>query len=236
MAMNIPTPSGDGGDYLDDIRYDAKAARWARVDYNHDTGNRDKFDMVEPFQIAIDFANGEYGWIQTRNGFDLKLAQIGQPFPPKPPGEDHKRGFRFKVYRSDLGLRHFLQTSGVMIEVFDQLHTHWEREAPSHSGQVPVVQVDRAVAETVQARNKGTQTVYRPQMRIVQWVPRPTAMSGNGVAPPASAAAAPPPAASMFGQPTVAAPVTPAQPAQETVPPPANPVNAKPATAENEFV
>lgn len=253
MAMNIPMPSADSGDFLDDIRFDAKIGRWSKVTFNQETRQRDHIEMPEPFQIAIDFANGEYGWIRTRGGFDLHLALIGRPFPASPGGADYRRGFRFKIYRDDLGLRHFLQTSKVMIEIFEALHTEWERQSPQYPGQVPILNIERASVEYVDSRD-GRQTLMRPNITIVGWIPRPAAMSGNGSAQPQPAAPAQPtqymatPPQPMVA-PSAAAPVQqmvppPAQPlpqavpAQPMVPPPTQPVAAQPAapaTAPNEF-
>lgn len=244
MAMNIPMPSSDGGDFLDDIRFDAKIGRWSKVTFNQETRQRDHVEMPEPFQIAVDFANGEYGWIRTRGGFDLQLAPIGRPFPASPGGSDYRRGFRFKVFREDLGLRHFLQTSKVMIEIFEALHTEWERQAPQYPGQVPILNIERASVEYVDSRD-GRQTLMRPNITIAGWFPRPAAMSGNGSAQPQPAAPAQPMAAPAAPMQAPAQPMVPpsAQPVQQPaasqmVPPPAQPVAgqpASPATAPNEF-
>lgn len=187
-------PSGSNGEaFLDRIQYDAKAGRWHAVSRKQNASGAWVSDMIpmnDGEAFAIDMENIEVGWIAfASTGPDFKMVPNGQNVGPK-PSDQHKAGFRAKVLlRGETAPRYFASTAKAVLGVVDELHTL----AAATPG-VPVVRIKGT--RLVETKGPaGTTRNYAPLLEIVQHIPRPAALGGDGAAapPPVAQPAAPPP-------------------------------------------
>lgn len=187
-------PSGSGGEsFLDRIQYDAKAGRWHAVSRKQDASGAWVSDMIpmnDGDAFAMDMENIEVGWIAfASTGPDFKMVPNGQNVGPRPT-DQHKAGFRVKVLlRGETAPRHFASTAKAVTGVIDDLHT----QAMAKPG-VPVVRIKGT--RLVETKGpQGTTRNYAPLLEIVQHIPRPAALGGDGAAPAPQPAPQPAPAA-----------------------------------------
>lgn len=210
MALGIQTESGNGGDFLPIIKYDAKAGRLFVVERTQgaqgwETQNHD-ITMSQP-SFMIDFANIEVGWISFGNGApSFVMTKVGQPLAPR-PSNDHKQGFRVRCYATTAwkGTREFAHTAKAVLGVIDALHTEVMAAPETAQGKLPVVRLTN-VKEVATQTPHGVNRNYAPVLEIVGWADRPAdfgdkpaATNGNGhataPAPQATPPAPPPPMA-----------------------------------------
>lgn len=190
--MNSGT--AEGGEFKVYVSYNAKAGRW----YTKRDGKDEPQFEVTDMTAIFDMDNLQTGWFLFAPGvapvkhMDPSLAQA-MPCP----GEGFKRGFQIDLYseKNLLGVREFSATAGIVIDAMNSLHDQWMAQAASNVGKLPVV---KCVGVTPVTNKHGTN--YKPQLEIVAWADRPTALAGASApaapaAPAAPTSVAPPPAA-----------------------------------------
>lgn len=187
--MNSGT--ADGGDFKVYVSYNAKAGRW----YTKRDGKDEPQFEVSDMTAIFDMDNLQTGWFLFAPGvapvkhMDPSLSQAAPC-----PGEGFKRGFQIDLFseKNLLGVREFSGTAGIVIDAMNSLHDQWTAQAASNPGKLPVV---KCTGVTPVTNKHGTN--YKPQLEIVAWADRPSALTGNAApaAPAAPAPVAPPPAA-----------------------------------------
>ena len=180
MGLGISTPRSN---FLDFIKYDAKAGKVFRVDSIHTSNGWDKnsVDITTQFQAAMDLRNTRVGWIDFSMGApDCHMVKIGEKLPEK-PSEEHKLGFRINLILDEAicgddepdNVRQWLSNAKTVIGAVDTLHTAFEeavRADNSLAKKVPVVKLRRV--EGIKSRN-GTN--FAPVFEIVDWTDTPVA-------------------------------------------------------------
>jgi hypothetical protein len=74
-------------DFADIVKFDARAGRLFRPDYNRDTGVKDLVDITTPPpRFAVDFGSLEVGYGYFAPTWpDLRVVPEGQPLPRRSP-------------------------------------------------------------------------------------------------------------------------------------------------------
>lgn len=172
---------GPDGKFLDTVRWtmtkgNDKTFRAFQREQNPKT---DEWERTEtnltkfPMSILIDFENAEFAWIHAADGiYDCQaqrisdIASSGQALPK--PSEDHKQGFRLKVYNDKLfsGVRYFAGTSKFLRARVDALHDQWMKEKDAHPGMAPLVRITGK--EEIEFK---ASTFYAPIWEIADWKP-----------------------------------------------------------------
>ena len=200
MALGLTY--GGGGDFLDIVKYDARAGRMSRVD-NLD-GVKTPKDITATFKAVFDFENVEVGWIDFTTGGapSFALVSLDTPLPPRPTAE-HKQGMRIvlKLAPACAGdaapIRELAGTSAALLGGIDALHGAYLDARAANPGKLPVVSLLNAEPVTTGSGAKKS-TNYKPEFAIVGWTNRPADLvaSPRVVAPasgtPASATSAAP--------------------------------------------
>jgi hypothetical protein len=209
MAFGLSYGSAGGsGDFLPIVKYDARAGRWSRIDREQGSDGMwasTPVDITATFTAAMDFANGQVGWLKFVNGVDKVLVPIGDPLPPR-PSDDHRQGFSLTIkLGADCGgdLRELSGSSKAMSSAFDALDDQVRAAPEFQAGQIPIVRGDGATPIVTQTP-QGQTTNYSPVLTIVGWISREQ-FDGDGDQQPQAAAPAP--------QPAPAAPPAPPPPA-----------------------
>lgn len=216
MALGLQTESGTGTfEARPYCKYDSKAGRMFSVDRVQGAAGWENqtADITNGFMAVMDLANVEVGWLAyTNQGPNVLLVPLGQPLPAK-PSQDHKQGFRMRIYSKQLGVREFSATAKAVLGSVDALHNQYEAAAEAKQGMLPVVRLDGV--EVIETQGpKGTNRNYAPKFSIAQWVARPAALQTApqpdtrptaSAAPPAAAPAAPRAATPVPPPPPVAA-------------------------------
>ena len=193
MALGLSTESsGSGGDILPIVKWDAKGGDFLRQDRyqaGDGTWQKDEQEIAFPCQVAMDLANIEIGWLSFASGApDFQMVKIGENIPAR-PSEDHKNAFRVRLTNKELGLREFSHSAKTVLRQMDELHSQYEREAPNHPDQVPVVTFEGA--ETVKINGPQGELRFKPPiMKITGWVDRPQSLSGTAAPAPQTTPAA----------------------------------------------
>ena len=193
MALGLSTESsGSGGDILPIVKWDAKGGDFLRQDRyqaGDGTWQKDEQEIAFPCQVAMDLANIEVGWLSFASGApDFQMVKIGENIPAR-PSEDHKNAFGVRLTNKELGLREFSHSAKTVLRQMDELHSQYEREAPNHPDQVPVVTFEGA--ETVKINGPQGELRFKPPiMKITGWVDRPQSLSGNAAPAPQTTPAA----------------------------------------------
>ena len=227
--FGFSTQSSSGSEFLPIVKYDARAGLWFRID-RVDTGQGfvpEPVDITRGFKAIFDLENLQTGWISFPSGSaplssfvmmkDLRAQSMG--LPPR-PGENFNNGLRFMIKLArDIGgdkpIREVMTTAGSFMNGIEALYLEYEKEAAANAGKLPVVVMDGITLIKSGSGNR-TSSNYRPNLKIVGWVPRgdlewkpranietPAVQAGNGAAPasrPATGAtrAAPPAQAASF--------------------------------------
>lgn len=189
--------SGEGGDFLPIVKYDARAGRIFRVDREDGTNNQ--VDVTRAFKAVFDFENLEVGWISFNAGSapDFKMVPFGSDMGGK-PSDNHKRGIRMSIkLGGDCGgdCRELAGTSAAMMKGIDLLHDDYVAGLKTNAGKLPVVALEDTIPiESGTGAKKSTN--YQPVFKIINWVKRPNdlkdAPARGESKPTASAAKAPP--------------------------------------------
>ncbi len=190
MAFGMQAPIAN--DFADIFKYDARAGRGFRIDYNPDTREKTPVDITSPPPtFAIDFGSLEVGYGHfSPTGPDLRVVPEGQPLPPQPADKDDKNRtmfrpvFRVKLYGKILnGLREWASSANVVMESVDDLYNKFRVAPEAQSGKIPIVQLTKTIPMTIGKGQRAT-TVYAPCFAIVGWTDRVAAMGERTVPPP----------------------------------------------------
>jgi hypothetical protein len=85
FGLNASKASGDVPDI---VKYDARAGRLFRVEYDPDPREKEQIDITSPPpKFAMDFGSLEVGYVRyTPTGPDYRMARIrGRYSPARPP-------------------------------------------------------------------------------------------------------------------------------------------------------
>jgi hypothetical protein len=187
MALNL----NNGGDFTPHIRFLASTSSWTQSS----EGGQQAFQFS---QAIFDLDNIQTGWNYIAEGeapewvLDPTISQMA----PKPQdGREWKRGFKINVYSASMfgtePVRELASSGTGVVMGITALYDQFEKERGTNAGLVPVVEYAGAVHTKV---GKGNTSV--PTLKIVKWVARPAALSGDApVAAPTPVAAAAPVAA-----------------------------------------
>ena len=196
--MGLGLQTGGGGDFLDFVKYDARAGRIFRS--NKVDGIDTPVDITKTFKAVFDLENIQVGWIRFGAGVgpDMHLVALGQPLPPQPanPTGDkalaYKQGFRVTMKLAPQcggDVREMTSTANVTISAIDTLYDAWQAGQAANPGKLPVVGLIDAEPITSGSGAKKS-TNYRPDFSIVGWTNRPADLvpSTRGPAPVAALA------------------------------------------------
>lgn len=189
----MKTPSA--GDFKEIVKYDARAGRLFRMDYDPATKEKTPVDITMPApRFAIDFGCLEVGYAHfAPTGPDFRMVPEGKPLPEQPADKDaegklkFKPAFRVTIYGRILGgLREFASSANVVTEAVEDLYRKYQAAAEAQSGQIPVVEMTRTMPIQM---GKGTRqsVVYAPCFAIVGWTNRIPDMGPRTVTPPLGA-------------------------------------------------
>ena len=181
MGLGL-TKSGDGGDWLKFVKFNAKEGKWQ---IKNDDG--EDIWLEKKFKAAFDFDNIKTGKMKFQNGmppskiFDSEVG-AGDAHAP----EDHKQGFEIHVYSKSLGVRELASTSMHVSKQMNAIYGDWEKAKGDNAGKVAVVEC------TEIQDNADKNGNHAPVLKIVSWMDRPAEfddVGGGNTTPP------PPPAA-----------------------------------------
>ena len=190
--------SGEGGDFLPIVKFDARAGRFFRVD--REDGVSTPHDITRNFKAVFDFENLEVGWISFNAGSapDFKMVPFGEDMGAK-PSDNHKRGIRMAVkLGGECGgdCRELAGTSAAMMKGIDLLHDDYIAGLKANAGKLPVVVLEDTIPiESGSGSKKSTN--YQPVFEITGWVKRPGDLNnapsrGTSKPAPVQASKAPP--------------------------------------------
>lgn len=211
MALGFQSTSA--GEFLPLLTYDARAGRMFKRDRvqgasGWETKNEDITNAPPTF--AVDFRSIEVGWIAfTATGPSFALAPAGHPVPAR-PNQDHKNGFKVKVYGPQQlgGIREFSSSSKAVMGALDELHNTYMAAPEAAQGKIPVVQMAGTMPITAKGP-QGTTTNYAPVFKVIQWIDRPAELGEATVALPAAGGQAVPSTPANHVPPPAAASPTP---------------------------
>jgi hypothetical protein len=189
MALGFQYNSG--GDFLSSWRLNTISGDCVIVSSEKNASGDYEKKEVEvkfPAKFAMDFANLEVGWLAFKpTGPSFHLVKIGERMPAK-PDDEHKQGFRLKLWSKQYGLSAFSATSRTISEALDVLHDQYLRGEKEHAGKVPVIEITGT--EKVQVKTQqGLKAFKKPVWSISSWIDRPAELSEAApVAEPAHAA------------------------------------------------
>ena len=205
MAFGMKTPVA--GDFADIVKFDARAGRFFRVDYDPLTREKVPADITSPPpRFAIDFGSLEVGYAHfAPTGPDLRVVPEGQPIPAQPADKDDKGRLMFKpVFRAKLygkvlgGLREWASSANAVLEAVDDLYQKFRAAPEAQTGKVPIVEMTKTIPITAGKGARQT-TVYAPCFNICGWTERVAEMGERTVpAPPQSVAAPVPPVQAAY--------------------------------------
>jgi hypothetical protein len=190
MAFGMQAPIAN--DFADIFKYDARAGRGFRMDYNPDTREKVPVDITSPPpRFAIDFGSIEVGYgYFSPTGPDLRVVPEGQPLPPQPADKDDKGRrmfrpvFRVKLFGKILdGLREWSSSANVVLEAVDDLYQKFRAAPEAQGGKIPIVELTKTIPLTLGKGQRQT-TVYTPCFVIVGWTDRVEAMGARTVSVP----------------------------------------------------
>lgn len=189
MALGFTKSSGE--DFLPSFRFNAVSGDAVIVGSkkNADGVTWDKFEneVTFPAKFIFDFANLEVGWIHfAAPGPSFALVKIGERMPAK-PSEEHKQGFRVKLFSKAHGLSAFSNSSRTIAEVMDALHDQYLAGEKANSGKVPVVEI-KGVKKVQVKTKEGAKNYKQPVWAIVSWVARPEELTEKAIEEVAKAA------------------------------------------------
>jgi len=97
---------------------------------------------------------------------------------PAKPSDDHKMGFRVRLYNDELGLRELSSAAKTVVRALDELHDQYVAEAPANEGKVPVVEIKGG--KKIKVNTPGGELSFKvPDWSIVSWTDRPQQMDGD---------------------------------------------------------
>lgn len=190
--LDVQSGGGEGG-FLDIVKYDARAGRMFRMDY--DGSEKQQVDITKNFKAVFDFENIEVGFIHFAAGSapDFNMVAFGQPLPAK-PSPNHKQGVRFRIkLGKECGgdVREISGTSAAFLRGINKLHDDYMQRQGENSNKLPVVTLADTIPVTSGSGAKSS-TNYEPVFEIAGWVARPSDMMEDAKPAQAAPADAPP--------------------------------------------
>jgi hypothetical protein len=174
-VFGFSTEPSSGGDWLPIVKYDARAGRFFRVDYNG-TDN-EPIDITGNFKALVDFENVEVGWIDFPVGSipSFVLVPMGSKLPDR-PSDKHKNGIRFMVKLAkdcagDRPIREIASTARVFLAGIEAAYLQYLADKDKNPGKLPVLMLEKTTPVTAGSGQK-TSTNYQPTFRIAGWAPR----------------------------------------------------------------
>jgi hypothetical protein len=186
MALGIVDNGGNGsgsggGNFTPIVKWDAKAGDFTarnRAQTAAGVWENDDVDVQMPVKIIADLENVEVGWVAYVPTPSFVMTKIGGAMPAK-PSDDHKMGFRVRLYNDELGLRELSSAAKTVVRALDELHDQYVAEAPANEGKLPVVEIKGS--EKVKVNTPGGELSFKvPDWSIVDWTERPGQMDGDG--------------------------------------------------------
>lgn len=195
MALGFQeTTSSGGGDFLPIVKFSAKDGSFVRQDRHQGvdgTWEKSESEMDLPLKVVMDLDNIEVGFIAfTTTGPDFRFVKVGEAMPVK-PSDEHKEGFRVRLYNKELGLREMSSSSKIVRNQMNTLHDQWLAGKADNPGKVPVVEITGSERITIETKAQGTQAFRAPKWSISGWIDRPEGMDAAAAAPEPAAVAAP---------------------------------------------
>ena len=195
MALGFQeTTSSGGGDFLPIIKFSAKDGSFVRQDRHQGADGhweKSETEMELPFKVVMDMDAIEVGFIAfTTTGPDFRFVKVGEPMPIK-PSDEHKEGFRIRMFNKEIGLREMSSSSKIVRNQMNDLHDAYLAGKADNPGKVPVVEITGSDRIQIETKAQGTQTFRSPKWSIVGWVDRPAGLDKAEAAPEPAAVAAP---------------------------------------------
>jgi hypothetical protein len=190
MAFGMKAPIA--ADFAEIVKFDARAGRLFRIDYDPNTREKTSVDISSPPpRFAVDFGSLEVGYAHFAvTGPDYRVVPEGQPLPPQPLDKDgegrlmFKPAFRVRIFGKILnGLREWSSTANAVLESVDDLYNKFRAAPEAQSGKIPIVELTRTIPVQM-GRGARQTTVYTPCFAIVGWTDRVTEMGSRTVPPP----------------------------------------------------
>ena len=195
MALGFTeTSSSGGGDFLPIMKFSAKDGSFVRQDRHQGADGhweKSETEMDLPFKVVMDMDAIEVGFIAfTTTGPDFRLVKVGEPMPVK-PSDEHKEGFRIRMYNKEIGLREMSSSSKIVRNQMNDLHDAYLAGKADNPGKVPVIEITGSDRIQIETKAQGTQTFRSPKWSIAGWVDRPAGLDKAEAAPEPAAVAAP---------------------------------------------
>ena len=195
MALGFTeTTSSGGGDFLPIIKFSAKDGSFVRQDRHQGADGhweKSETEMDLPFKVVMDMDAIEVGFIAfTTTGPDFRFVKVGEPMPVK-PSDEHKEGFRIRMYNKEIGLREMSSSSKIVRNQMNDLHDAYLAGKADNPGKVPVIEITGSDRIQIETKAQGTQTFRSPKWSIAGWVDRPAGLDKAEPAPEPAAVAAP---------------------------------------------
>jgi len=193
MALGFTeTSSSGGGDFLPIMKFSAKDGSFVRQDRHQGADGhweKSETEMDLPFKVVMDMDAIEVGFIAfTTTGPDFRFVQVGEPMPIK-PSDEHKEGFRIRMYNKEIGLREMSSSSKIVRNQMNDLHDAYLAGKADNPGKVPVVEITGSDRIQIETKAQGTQTFRSPKWSITGWVDRPAGLDKAEAAPEPAVAA-----------------------------------------------
>jgi len=195
MALGFTeTSSSGGGDFLPIMKFSAKDGSFVRQDRHQGADGhweKSETEMDLPFKVVMDMDAIEVGFIAfTTTGPNFRLVKVGEPMPVK-PSDEHKEGFRIRMYNKEIGLREMSSSSKIVRNQMNDLHDAYLAGKADNPGKVPVIEITGSDRIQIETKAQGTQTFRSPKWSIAGWVDRPAGLDKAEAAPEPAAVAAP---------------------------------------------
>ncbi len=213
LGLNYESGSGNGGDIIPFVKYDARAGRMFRNDRAESNGNYSNtpVDITQNFKAVFDLENVEVGYIHYAAGSApaYLLTKLGNPLPHKPGDGKWKQGARVMIKLNAAcggDVREITSNATAFLKGLDDLHTAYSAGAKANPGKLPIVTLKTTLPITSGSGEKKS-TNYQPVFEITGWAPRPADLvfvpkepnapttASPSTAPSTGSTVAPPPAA-----------------------------------------
>ena len=194
MALGFQETTSGGGDFLPIMKFSAKDGSFVRQDRHQGADGhweKSETEMDLPFKVVMDMDAIEVGFIAfTTTGPDFRFVQVGEPMPIK-PSDEHKEGFRIRMFNKEIGLREMSSSSKIVRNQMNDLHDAYLAGKADNPGKVPVIEITGSDRIQIETKAQGTQTFRSPKWSIAGWVDRPAGLDKAEAAPEPAAVAAP---------------------------------------------
>ncbi len=193
MALGFTeTTSSGGGDFLPIMKFSAKDGSFVRQDRHQTsegTWEKSETEMELPFKVLMDMDQIEVGFIAfTTTGPDFRFVKVGEPMPVK-PSDEHKEGFRIRMYNKEIGLREMSSSSKIVRNQMNDLHDAYLAGKADNAGKMPIIEITGSDRIQIETKAQGTQTFRSPKWSIAGWVDRPAGMDAQAAPEPAATVA-----------------------------------------------